>query len=476
MEPWDVTIVGGGILGTSLAYWLAQRYEGRIALLEREPGVALHTSHRNTGVIHRPFYLDPKGRRVVARCSQVAYGLWKEFAARRGLPWKTVSTLEVATSEDQVPRLEKYFDWGRANGMGEDELELLGPSQVQRLEPNVRCHGAIWSKTDTAVDYQEFTEALREDAERAGARFLLDAKVDRIDVAGDVLEVHVAPSRAREIVALDPRNRIRVRASARREPIRTRFLMNAAGGHSIDIAHMLGVGTVFTDLHFRGEYWQVHPKWHFLSSRNIYTVPRHPELPFLDPHWIVRADGRREIGPNAVPVAGPYTYDGFFDDPAEAVRKFFEPPVRNKLALFVNPDFVTMAVQESASSISRRVMAGRVRKFLPRLRVGHLTQPGTAGVRASVIDRRGNFVKEAVELIGPRSFHITNYNSPGATGAPAYTAWLVNRLASAGHLDHLKRKNGKTTGLWDLDSVCSAIEGPRSESWEAMAAVHATGS
>src|SRR5204863_4306382 len=36
MEPWDVTIVGGGALGTSIAYWLAQQYQGRIAVLVQE--------------------------------------------------------------------------------------------------------------------------------------------------------------------------------------------------------------------------------------------------------------------------------------------------------------------------------------------------------------------------------------------------------------------------------------------------------
>src|SRR5213593_3830735 len=66
MEPWDVTIVGGGILGTSFAYWLANRYDGRIAVLEKESQVAMHTSRRNTGVVHRPFYLDPVGRKIFA--------------------------------------------------------------------------------------------------------------------------------------------------------------------------------------------------------------------------------------------------------------------------------------------------------------------------------------------------------------------------------------------------------------------------
>jgi len=105
-------------------------------------------------------------------------------------------------------------------------------------------------------------------------------------------------------------------------------------------------------------------------------------------------------------------------------------------------------------------MAKRVQEFLPDLRVEHLTRRGTAGVRAQVVDRHGNFIKEAIEIPGPHSFHVTNYNSPGATGSPAYTAWIVNLLGREGHLDHLKAKAPKPTGLWDFDAVCAAIEAP----------------
>src|SRR5204863_7391476 len=96
MEPWDVTIVGGGVLGTSIAYWLAQRYEGRIAVLEKEGDLAAHTSRRNTGVVHRPCDLRPVGRNVLARCAQGAYGMWKAHAAARGLPRLEISALQVA--------------------------------------------------------------------------------------------------------------------------------------------------------------------------------------------------------------------------------------------------------------------------------------------------------------------------------------------------------------------------------------------
>jgi len=221
---------------------------------------------------------------------------------------------------------------------------------------------------------------------------------------------------------------------------------------------MLGLGTEYCDLNFRGEYWEIGDEWTYLAKRNIYTVAQHPELPFLDPHWIVRADGRREIGPNAVPVAGPYTYRGFFRNPAEAIKKIFEQPIANKIALLYNRDFLELAGQEWLSSISKSQMARRAQEFIPELKVEYLTKPGIAGVRAQVIDRRGNFIKEAIELEGSNSYHVTNYNSPGATGSPAYTAWLVAKLAREVYLDHLERVGNPDRSIWDFKTVRDSIE------------------
>lgn len=436
MEPWDVVIIGGGILGTSVSYWIGNQYQGRVAVLEKEQDVAVHTSRRNTGVVHRPFYLDPVKRRIFARCSQAAYGMWKSYARERGLSWEPVTTLEVATRPEDVKRVEKYYHWGLQNGMGEDELEVLNAEEVRKLEPHVRGYGAIWSKTDTSVDYRAFTKSLRMDAEAEGVKFLTGFEVGSIAAAGDLLEV---------------------RERKDDKPIRTRFLINCAGGSSLRIAHMLKLGTEYCDLNFRGEYWEIDNEWTHLATRNIYTVAQHPELPFLDPHWIVRADGRREIGPNAVPVAGPYTYRGFFRNPAEAIKKILEQPVANKIALLYNRDFLELAGQEWLSSISKGEMARRAQEFIPELKVEYLTRPGIAGVRAQVIDRNGNFIKEAIELEGPLSYHITNYNSPGATGSPAFAAWLVNRLDQSGHFSHLTHTMAKR-GLWDFRMISAQVD------------------
>ena len=117
MNPWDVAIVGGGILGTSLANWLGSLYEGDIALIEREDEVAMHASGRNTGVVHRPFYLHPQQRKLFARTASLSFPLWKSYASVRGLPWEETGTLKVAVSEDKVKALEKNIEYAKANGM-----------------------------------------------------------------------------------------------------------------------------------------------------------------------------------------------------------------------------------------------------------------------------------------------------------------------------------------------------------------------
>ncbi len=436
MERADVAVVGGGILGTSVAFWLAARYDGRIVVLEREPAVAEHASRRNTGVVHQPFYLHPRNQRLFARAARVSYGLWLKYAGERGLPAKDVGTYEVALADDDMGALEKYVGYAAENGMAANEVELLDGREMGRREPNVECVGAFLSKTDTAVDYRAFTDALRQDAEALGVTFLLGTAVSGIAVKDDDVEISL---------------------NGRKPPLRARFLIGCAGGDAMDIAHEMGVALEYTDLHFRGEYWVIDPRVADLVGRNVYSVPRHRDLPFLDPHWIVRWNGQREIGPNAVPVAGSHAYNG---GPAAQIlpwiAKFYEPPIGNKLRLLVNPDFLTLTAKEMWSSVSKGEMMRRVQQFIPALRKEHLVSHGIAGIRTPAVNRKGAIVKEAIEVPGPHSYHILNYNSPGATGAPAFAAYLVDRLAARGDLGHLKR-NPKPQKIWDWDAIARAM-------------------
>ncbi len=421
-REYDVAVIGGGILGVSIAYWLSDLFDDcSIALIERETKVARHTSSRNTGMIHRPFYLNPEKKRIFARASQKSYYLWRDLASKYSLTWKPVGTFEIALSEEQVKTLDHYKEWASQNGMNYNEFEILDSNGVKSLEPQVKCAGAIFSKTDTCVDYGEFTNFLFDKASKNGVKFVGGYEVERISEFEGKNNVHLRSRNDGSILQIS-----------------SNYLVNAAGGGSIDITHKLGLAKEYTDLHFRGEYWKVDEPFASKVTRNIYSVARFKEYPFLDPHLIVRASGKREIGPNAVLVSSPFTYKGLSEKRLQIISKLFERPLGPKLKLFTNETFLSLVWHEWRSSISKKAMCARVKEFVPALDVSYLNERGLAGVRNSVIDNNG-FVPEAILVSGKSSIHILNYNSPGATGAPAFSAYVVSKMMDEGHLGNLKR-------------------------------------
>jgi glycine/D-amino acid oxidase-like deaminating enzyme len=118
-KKFDVVVVGAGVLGTTIAFWLVDLYDCSVLLVDREAVPAFHTSSRNTGMIHRPFYLDPAKKRSIARASQKSYAMWSALAARFELPWSQTGTIEVAITDGDLDTLDRYVRWGTENGMRE---------------------------------------------------------------------------------------------------------------------------------------------------------------------------------------------------------------------------------------------------------------------------------------------------------------------------------------------------------------------
>ena len=185
-------------------------------------------------------------------------------------------------------------------------------------------------------------------------------------------------------------------------------------------------------------------------TSNIYRPPELPSYPFLDPHFVVRADGSRHIGPNAVVVPGPYVYSGAG---FSSIARFLERPLGPKAKLLASSDFLSLVAAEWKSSLSKKAMCARVRRFVPGLSPGVLNRRAVFGVRSSVIGRSG-FIPEALVLKGECSFHVINYNSPGASGAPAFSAMAVKELQDGGYLDGL-RPRGASALIpgWDFAAV-----------------------
>lgn len=425
----DIAIIGAGILGTSLAYFLSQATQKKILVIEQAPEVAYHTSRRNTGKVHAPFLYDPQKKRLFARAAALGFDMWQMYAKEKGLPFKKDGVLEVSLDEQGTKRLEKYMSWGEQNGLEKDELKFLESTEVSRQEPEVHCRNAIFCTKDASVDYGSFTATLMGDAKNAGATFLLNTRAEEIEDRKGVLSIKTSY-----------------------DTIETDFLINAGGGMSIDIAHAMGVAEDLTDIHFRGEYWQADPAYSNLTKVSVYSVPKYPEYPFLDPHWIVRHDGRCEIGPNAVPVFSAYGYN-FAENIKEFPSKILEMLTSGAAKMLFDSQFISLATGEFLSSVSKTVMINRVKEFLPRVDPSKFHTRGTAGVRASVIDKSGAFVPDAIIKQKESSLHVLNYNSPGATGALPFAVHVIEQLRKKGVISIQNAK----CGPWDLQRILEAI-------------------
>jgi len=426
----DITIIGAGILGVSLGYFLSHTTSKKILVLDQAPQVGFHTSSRNTGKVHAPFLYDPEKKRIFAKAAKVGFEMWETYSEQKNLPFKKDGVLEVALDEPGIKRLEKYMSWGEQNGLQKDDIILLDGTDVKKQEPEVSCQKAIFCKKDASVDYGILTKNIMEDAKQSGATFLLDTRAESITDKKDFLEI-----------------------KTNNDTIQTDFLINAAGGMSIDIAHNMNVRPDLTDIHFRGEYWQAEPEYQNLTKTSVYSVPKHPEYPFLDPHWIVRSDGRCEVGPNAVPVFSPYGYT-ISENMKQMPSKVLEMLSSGAKKMLFDSQFLSLASGEILSSISKTVMINRVREFLPRVDPKKFKKRGTAGIRASVIDKDGKFVPDAVITQGEKSFHILNYNSPGATGALPFAVYIISQMQNK---DLVKIEQDKC-GPWSFGAISEILE------------------
>ncbi len=95
-------------------------------------------------------------------------------------------------------------------------------------------------------------------------------------------------------------------------------------------------------------------------------------------------------------------------------------------------------------------MIRRVQKFIPKIKPEYFSKRGTAGIRSPIITPKGKFLPDVLEIEDTNSFHILNYNSPGATGAPAYSAFIVKKLQDAGYLDY---KLTPKKSIWNFEDV-----------------------
>jgi L-2-hydroxyglutarate oxidase len=389
-SQYDLTIIGGGILGLATALKLSAAHPSlRLMILEKETELARHQTGNNSGVIHSGLYYRPgslKARSCVTGRKELI-----GFCDENAIPYEICGKVVVATNEAELPRLEELHRRGVANGL--QGLEVIGPEKLKELEPYASGIKGLHVPETGIVDYRKIAAAYAEKIRNAGGDIRLSQRVVGI---------------------LDRPEEIVLQTSG--GDYRTKHLINCCGLQSDIVAQMMGGADGNEEEHriipFRGEYYKIAPERQFLVRNLIYPVPD-PTFPFLGVHFTRMAKGGVEAGPNAVFA---YAREGYRHTDINLGDLWRTLSFRGFWA--ITGKYWQTGFGELYRSLSKSAFVRALQRLLPEIRESDLV-PGGAGVRAQAVSASGALVDDFVIRQGRNAIHVLNAPSPGATASLA---------------------------------------------------------
>ena len=224
----DVAIIGGGVIGCAVAYTLS-RYDGRVAVLEKENDVATGATRANSAIIHAGY--DPEPGTLMARLNVEGCAMAPELCRQLDVPFQPIGSLVLSFSPEDDDTLRTLYERGMKNGV--PGLELLDAAQVHTMEPQVsdEVRGALYAPSAGIVCPWEYALAMGEVAAQNGVAFHLNCAV----------------------TAIEPREG-HYRLTTSQGVFDARYVVNAAGVESAAV-HGMVAPPEFTLRPSRGEYY-----------------------------------------------------------------------------------------------------------------------------------------------------------------------------------------------------------------------------
>ena len=408
---YDIAVIGGGIVGLSFAMQATEKFPRlRVAVLEKEAGVARHQSGHNSGVIHSGVYYQAgslKARLCVAGAREMV-----EFCSRQGIPHKVCGKLIVATSSGEAARLDELLVRGVANGL--EGLRLLERQAMLEIEPHVGGVRALHVPSTGITDFAAVAAKYAEIAVGRGAVVKTDAEVvgfDRSPSAKSGAKSGAMSDTAGDAVV------VRTRAGG----FSARYVVNCAGLYSDRVARMAGDDPGMMIVPFRGEYYDLAAARGELVRGLIYPVPD-PRYPFLGVHFTRRIHGNVDAGPNAVLA---FRREGY---------RWRDFDLGEALEVARDAGFRAMARREWRSglaefrrSLRKREFVRSCQRLVPAVRMEDMT-PGGSGVRAQAVGADGALVDDFRFVGRERFLHVLNVPSPAATASLPIGREILNMV------------------------------------------------
>jgi L-2-hydroxyglutarate oxidase len=310
------------------------------------------------------------------------------------VPYEICGKIVVATSAEELPRLEELCRRGSANGL--EGIEMIGPERLKEIEPHAAGIKGLYVPQTGIIDYLKVAAAYAEEIQSAGGEIRTSSRV-----------VGLIQSQSESVLQTSSGD------------YRSKFLINCCGLHSDQVAKMLGggggsAGEEHRIIPFRGEYYTLAPEKHFLVRNLIYPVPD-PSFPFLGVHFtrMIKGDGGIEAGPNAVLALAREGYRKTDVNIGDLLQT-----VSFKGFWAMTGKYWQTGFGELYRSLSKQAFVAALQKLLPEIRSNDLVAGGS-GVRAQAVSVSGALVDDFVIKESRNAIHVLNAPSPGATASLA---------------------------------------------------------
>lgn len=273
MRPYDVVIIGAGVVGAAIGRELS-RYKLTVAILEKSEEVGFGVSKSNSGIIH-PGTQNPTGSLKGRLCVE-GNRLMRTLARELGLDFKEVGELIVAFDEEETFRLNELKK--QAEALGVPRLQIVDKKWLEEHEPNLsrEALAALYAPTAASISPYRLVFDLCENAIQNGLELFTESPVQGIVKTQDGFDVQTP-----------------------RGVFRSRFLVNAAGLYADQIARMVGVTDV-TITPRKGEEFILDKKREHMANHLLFPLPSKISKGIL---VIKTSDGNPMIGPTAQDIS-----------------------------------------------------------------------------------------------------------------------------------------------------------------------------
>ncbi|MGW8268190.1 MAG: L-2-hydroxyglutarate oxidase [Longimicrobiales bacterium] len=390
----DFLVVGAGIVGLAVALEVKLRFpDSSVVILEKEGEVALHSSGRNSGVLHAGFYYTADS--LKARFSREGTRRWTEYCLDRGLAINRCGKLVVAKGRHELEGLAELKRRGDRNGV---VLQEVSEEEAREIDPAAKTfEKALFSPTTASVDPSEVVRTLASDARVAGIEIHFDTRA--LGRKGKVLETD-------------------------RGDYQPGYLINAAGLYADRLAKAYGFGHDLDILPFKGLYLYGDPEER-RPRVHIYPVPDLSK-PWLGVHFTMGVRGEVKIGPTAIPAFWREHYRGWENFKLSEAASILS----TEASLFLRNDFGFRNIAfDEVKKYARPVLVRQGAELVDGVSMKSFRRWGKPGIRAQLFHRKERKMLMDFHLEGDdRSLHVLNAVSPAFTCALPFAEFVSDEV------------------------------------------------